>query len=162
MSPRATWWPQVISTKVQVAKSNQGVVAVVRDVLDADGVLGFFRGFRASLLLCINPAINYTVFEQLKRRLLASTGARSLTTFQAFVLGAIGKIVATLCTYPWVRAKVMMQSGTADKKVCYAYAPSVFGRVAWRFIGMQTRRRCRANRARQACCPGSTHSAVCN
>ncbi len=108
----------MVATRIQVAKPGAGGLStVVSTVLKEDGVAGFFRGFRASVLLCINPAINYTVFEQLKKRLLTSTGARSLTTFQAFVLGAIGKIVATLCTYPWVRAKVLLQTGALGSKV---------------------------------------------
>jgi adenine nucleotide transporter 17 len=107
-----------VATKAQVATPHTGILQVVQSVLREHGLLGFFRGFQASLLLCVNPAINYTVFEQLKRRLLSSTGATSLTLLQAFVLGAIGKIVATLITYPWVRAKILLQTGFADKNVC--------------------------------------------
>ncbi|EFJ08606.1 hypothetical protein SELMODRAFT_160785 [Selaginella moellendorffii] len=79
-----------------------------------------FDGLGASLFLTCNPAIQYTVFEQLKTRLLqqrvrkAGSSPLVLSAFHAFLLGAISKTVATLITYPAIRCKVMIQSG--DKK----------------------------------------------
>lgn len=76
----------------------------------------FWRGFAASLVLVANPAINVTVFDALKARLLAALGrlrgrpARSLSVAQAFALGCVAKAVATLVTYPLIRVKVMQQS----------------------------------------------------
>ena len=64
-------------------------------------------------MLCINPAITYTVFEQLKARWLArrrgGKRARSLSTAEAFWIGAFAKAVATVVTYPYIRAKVLLQ-----------------------------------------------------
>jgi hypothetical protein len=119
------------------------VLTTLTNVVREVGPAGLFRGFRASVLLCVNPAINYTVFEQLKKRLLASTGAKGLTTLQAFVLGAIGKIVATLCTYPWVRAKVMMQSGAVGSKVRLGQS----GGVGWGELEGPESLECSARRA---------------
>lgn len=78
-----------------------------------------FDGLGISLLLCSNPAIQYTVFDQLKNRLLKGqitnkTGAVStpaaLSAFTAFVLGAISKSIATCLTYPAIRCKIMIQA----------------------------------------------------
>ena len=55
---------QVVATKAQLAKAGTGLHTIISDVLREEGLLGLFRGFRASLLLCVNPAINFTVFEQ--------------------------------------------------------------------------------------------------
>ncbi|KAM7278035.1 hypothetical protein ACFE04_005169 [Oxalis oulophora] len=67
-----------------------------------------FDGLGISLLLTINPSIQYTVFDQLKLRLLKqqlserSSGSTfvALSALSAFVLGAVSKCVATCLTYP--------------------------------------------------------------
>lgn len=77
-----------------------------------------FDGLGISLLLTSNPAIQYTVFDQLKQKLLdgklkkAGNGSspESLSAFSAFLLGAISKSIATVLTYPAIRCKVMIQA----------------------------------------------------
>ncbi|CAA3008792.1 peroxisomal adenine nucleotide carrier 1 [Olea europaea subsp. europaea] len=67
-----------------------------------------YDGLGISLLLTSNPAIQYTVFDQLKVRLLKQkqnkmeTGSspEALSAFSAFVLGALSKSIATVLTYP--------------------------------------------------------------
>ncbi|XWS64553.1 hypothetical protein CRYUN_Cryun05aG0014000 [Craigia yunnanensis] len=80
-----------------------------------------FDGLGISLLLTSNPAIQYTVFDQLKQRLLkqklkADHGSSSvvLSAFTAFLLGAISKSIATILTYPAIRCKVMIQAADPD------------------------------------------------
>ncbi|PQQ21668.1 peroxisomal adenine nucleotide carrier 1-like [Prunus yedoensis var. nudiflora] len=71
-----------------------------------------FDGLGISLLLTSNPSIQYTVFDQLKQRLLRGqlskrTGTESspeaLSAFSAFVLGAVSKCIASCFTYPAIR-----------------------------------------------------------
>jgi Mitochondrial carrier protein len=82
-----------------------------------------WRGLVPSLMLCANPAINYTVYDALKDRVLrhrpksqqSPRGKPQLSALQAFVLGVIAKFVATLVTYPLIRAKVLLMVGTNDE-----------------------------------------------
>uniref|UniRef100_A0A2P2IWL5 Peroxisomal adenine nucleotide carrier 1-like isoform X1 n=1 Tax=Rhizophora mucronata TaxID=61149 RepID=A0A2P2IWL5_RHIMU len=83
-----------------------------------------FDGLGISLLLTSNPSIQYTVFDQLKQRLLqgqlskrSSTEAfpEALSAFSAFILGAVSKCVATCITYPAIRCKVMLQAAESDE-----------------------------------------------
>ncbi|KAK9919803.1 hypothetical protein M0R45_028380 [Rubus argutus] len=81
-----------------------------------------FDGLEISLLLTANPAVQYTVFDHLKQRLLKGkenkTGKGSspeaLSAFTAFVLGTVAKSVATILTYPAIRCKVMIQAADPD------------------------------------------------
>lgn len=81
-----------------------------------------FDGLGISLLLTSNPAIQYTVFDQLKQRLLREkldkrdkgSSPEALSAFTAFVLGAVSKSVATFLTYPAIRCKVMIQAADPD------------------------------------------------
>eukprot|EP00850_Spirogloea_muscicola_P009878 SM000056S17996 [mRNA] locus=s56:562649:564485:- [translate_table: standard] len=88
---------------------------------------------------CTTIATQYTIFEQLKnrilRRVLLRREARAatlvdgpsaallsqpilLTAFSAFVLGALSKTVATIITYPAIRCKVLMQrESTSEEKL---------------------------------------------
>ncbi|RVW55533.1 Retrovirus-related Pol polyprotein from transposon RE2 [Vitis vinifera] len=84
-----------------------------------------FDGLGISLLLTANPSIQYTVFDQLKLRLLKGklsnkTGTESspeaLSAFSAFVLGAVSKCIATTVTYPAIRCKVMLQAAESDRR----------------------------------------------
>ncbi|WOL06743.1 peroxisomal adenine nucleotide carrier 1 isoform X1 [Canna indica] len=84
-----------------------------------------YNGLSISLLLTVNPAIQYTVFDQLKQRLLKKQSSKvlqensesspaALSAFTAFVLGAISKSVSTVLTYPAIRCKVMIQSADSE------------------------------------------------
>ncbi|XP_074592823.1 peroxisomal adenine nucleotide carrier 1-like [Curcuma longa] len=84
-----------------------------------------YDGLGISLLLTANPAIQYTVFDQLKQRVLrrqsnkvatenTKSSPASLSAFSAFLLGAISKSVATVLTYPAIRCKVMIQSADTE------------------------------------------------
>lgn len=81
-----------------------------------------FDGLGISLLLTSNPAIQYTVFDQLKQRMLTSTkdsnekgpSPVALSAFSAFVLGAVSKSIATVLTYPAIRCKVMIQAADTN------------------------------------------------
>ncbi|KAJ7954924.1 peroxisomal adenine nucleotide carrier 1-like [Quillaja saponaria] len=83
-----------------------------------------FDGLGISLLLTSNPSIQYTVFDQLKQRLLKrklskKTGTESsreaLSALSAFMLGAVSKCVATCLTYPAIRCKVKIQAAESDE-----------------------------------------------
>ncbi|XP_052187338.1 peroxisomal adenine nucleotide carrier 1 [Diospyros lotus] len=77
-----------------------------------------YDGLGISLLLTSNPAIQYTVFDQLKQRLLKAkqnktdkaSSPEALSAFSAFLLGAVSKSIATFLTYPAIRCKVMIQA----------------------------------------------------
>lgn len=83
-----------------------------------------FNGLGASLVLTSNPAIQYTVYEQLKERILKSrksTISKSadasplvLSALSAFLLGALSKTVATTITYPAIRCKVLLQAAQSE------------------------------------------------
>ncbi|CAH1436880.1 unnamed protein product [Lactuca virosa] len=81
-----------------------------------------FDGLGISLLLTSNPAIQYTVFDQLKQKLLDEklkksgngSSPESLSAFSAFLLGAISKSIATVLTYPAIRCKVMIQAADSS------------------------------------------------
>ena len=69
-------------------------------------MLGFWRGYLSSLILTVNPAITYGVFERLKVILPGK-----MTPYRAFLMGALTKSIATVITYPYILVKTRLQAG---------------------------------------------------
>ncbi len=59
----------------------------------------------------INPILQYTIFEQLKDVL---EKRRRVTPRDAFFLGAIGKLLATSITYPYITVKSRMHVASRE------------------------------------------------
>jgi adenine nucleotide transporter 17 len=84
----------------------------------------FYKGLSAYYLLCFKPALQYTVFEQVKAAWLQSKNAKtggshsggnshqqsSLSAAEAFLLGMVARTIATVAVFPFLRAKVVMQT----------------------------------------------------
>ncbi len=73
-----------------------------------------WRGIRPSLLLCSNPSIHFTVFDTVKDIVLKykmkndTTNRHAISMMEAFLIGLVAKLSATIVTYPLIRAKVML------------------------------------------------------
>ncbi|KAL3925157.1 MAG: hypothetical protein SGILL_000599 [Bacillariaceae sp.] len=85
----------------------------------------FWKGLAPALLLCSNPAINYTVYDVLKSRVLG-VNAKQLTMPQAFALGLVAKFAATMITYPLIRAKVILMVSKDDDVANSNNSPTLY------------------------------------
>ena len=84
----------------QVAHRSTGFVRILLDIIKSEGIGALWSGVIPALVLVINPIIQYTVFEQLKTAVERRRRGR-LTPNDAFILGALGKLMATGITYPY-------------------------------------------------------------
>lgn len=97
-----------------------GFLRTFADIVEHEGLLSLYRTLPASAMLCINPAITYVFFEELKSKRLeanrvrdggakaAKAAAMVLTTLEALVVGIISKSIAVVLTFPLMRAKLAM------------------------------------------------------
>ncbi|KAJ3024034.1 ADP/ATP carrier protein [Thoreauomyces humboldtii] len=103
----------VVTTRLQTSTKDEKLsfVGTTKKILRDEGVQGLWRGLQASLVLCVNPAITYGMFERLKTIYLLRIGnvGGRLTKGQTFIIGALSKALATIVTYPYIMAKVKMQ-----------------------------------------------------
>ncbi|KAL6073356.1 Peroxisomal nicotinamide adenine dinucleotide carrier [Balamuthia mandrillaris] len=113
----------VATTKNGNKNKNDGVLQVIREVYDQDGIAGFWSGLVPSLILVSNPSIQYMVFEQLKpvflrilrrRQSPSSSSSIQLGPAHFFLLGAIAKTVATMVTYPYITVKTRLQAASSS------------------------------------------------
>ena len=159
-----------LTTAIQTDAKNRGALALLCSMLAERGVGGFYKGIEAYTVLCLKPAIQYTVYEQVKGAVLAARAAggaarrrdrggnsggggadggddrpaspspspspssSSLSAAEAFFLGMFARVIATMLTYPYLRAKVMLQSTYGNNATTTIKKPTIM-----QMIGEQVR-----------------------
>lgn len=96
-----------LSTAIQTNTTKQNGVALMMTILKEGNM---YKSIQAYYVLCFKPALQYTVFEQVKTIMLSSRKEKTLSAAEAFLLGMFARTVATIAVFPFVRAKVVMQS----------------------------------------------------
>ncbi|KAL1696969.1 mitochondrial carrier domain-containing protein [Schizophyllum commune] len=108
------------ATGLATGPDEDSFLSVAREIIEEEGYAGLWLGLRPGLVLTVNPAITYGMYERVKSLLLlakekAGNGvSRSMTPVQTFAVGALSKTLATVVTYPYIMAKVRIQARSAD------------------------------------------------
>jgi len=89
----------------------KGTLGTFAQIIREEGVGRLFAGVMPALVLVINPILQYTIFEQLKN---AVAKKRRVTPTDSFYLGALGKLLATTITYPYITVKSRMHVAGKD------------------------------------------------
>merc|ERR1712000_282309 len=101
----------VVTTRQQTQPKGErkGMLATAKEVIDSeDGWTGLWRGLKASLVLVVNPSITYGAYQRLREVFFKDK--KVLKPWEAFMLGAMSKALATIATQPLIVAKVGLQS----------------------------------------------------
>lgn len=106
-----------------------GMLAVAREVISEYGLGGFWNGVGASLVMVINPTIQYALYERLlstrtRMRGRIESGKKVSvarpSALEIFLLSAVAKAGATLLTYPLLTVKTrMMTAKKSDTQMQY-------------------------------------------
>lgn len=97
----------------------QGLMTVAKK----EGVRGLWSGTIPSLILVSNPAIQFMMYEMIKRNIQkVSKSPNDLSSFTVFMMGAISKAIATVVTYPLqlVQTRQRHSAKTATKELSMA------------------------------------------
>jgi solute carrier family 25 (peroxisomal adenine nucleotide transporter), member 17 len=99
------------TTRIQTSSQKDAPLKILLNML-SDRNCNFYKGLSAYYLLCFKPALQYTVYEQVKQIVLRRPHRqnKNLSAGEAFVLGMIARTVATILVFPFLRAKVLMQT----------------------------------------------------
>ena len=102
-------------SKLLNADNKASIMKRLKSIVKKSGsYTGLYRGIFPSIVLSINPAIEFMVFEQLKQQFVKANKLGATTNLSigaAFWLGVIAKAFATFTTFPYIRVKVLMQVG---------------------------------------------------
>ncbi|KAF9042004.1 adenine nucleotide transporter [Hymenopellis radicata] len=89
-------------------------LGVAKEIVEEEGIGGLWLGIKPGLILTINPAITYGMFERVKNIVILAKGTDKLSPGLSFLVGALSKTLATVVTYPYIMAKVRIQARSAD------------------------------------------------
>ncbi|KAK2160776.1 hypothetical protein LSH36_127g12005 [Paralvinella palmiformis] len=65
-----------------------------------EGISALWSGTVPSIILATNPAVQFMVYEALKRRIQGQGKQKNLASLTYFAMGAVSKMAATIVTYP--------------------------------------------------------------
>jgi adenine nucleotide transporter 17 len=94
--------PLVVGAELSVYDGS--FLAVAREIIHEDGITGLWSGLRPGLVLTVNPAITYGVFERVKSIFTLGDPTVKLEPWLSFYVGALSKALATIVSnyiYSW-------------------------------------------------------------
>ncbi|XP_011182781.1 peroxisomal membrane protein PMP34 [Zeugodacus cucurbitae] len=89
----------VAGTSDDVNKHYNNLISGLLYVAKTEGIRGLWSGTIPSLMLVSNPALQFMMYELLKRNLTKFTGTE-ISSLGFFTIGALAKAFATILTYP--------------------------------------------------------------
>ncbi|RDA83622.1 hypothetical protein CP532_2849 [Ophiocordyceps camponoti-leonardi (nom. inval.)] len=95
------------------AAAAPSTLGTLMSLLRNEGPQALFAGVIPALVLVINPILQYTFFEQMKNAV--EKRQKAVTPTIAFLLGALGKLLATSVTYPYITVKSQMHVAGHNK-----------------------------------------------
>ncbi|KAL1744829.1 mitochondrial carrier domain-containing protein [Schizophyllum fasciatum] len=111
------------SSEADSSGGASSLFGVVREIYDKDGLAGFWRGFKTTLLLCLNPSLTLAVYQLCMRiillpqtRRLRAAGKKTVVNpspGQAFMGGAVASSMASAILYPLILAKIRVQASSS-------------------------------------------------
>ncbi|EXJ60522.1 hypothetical protein A1O7_04675 [Cladophialophora yegresii CBS 114405] len=93
------------------SSKKQSTIGTLMSLVRDEGPSSLFAGVLPALVLVINPILQYTIYEQLRNII---EKRRKVGPRDAFYLGAIGKLLATTITYPYITVKSRAHVATKD------------------------------------------------
>ncbi|EJD08098.1 mitochondrial carrier [Fomitiporia mediterranea MF3/22] len=92
------------------AKLFSSVASVIKHIYNESGILGFWRGFETTTLLCLNPSLTLFLFQAFRQLFLRGKNREQPTPRQAFLGAAMSNVIAVTILYPLILAKTRLQA----------------------------------------------------
>jgi len=126
---------RMLSTSARHAGAYTSIWDGTRQIYQADGILGFYRGLIPSLFGVSHGALQFMAYEQMKKRRSSYTGEsqKQLTNLDYLIFSGLSKIFAGSATYPYQVIRARLQTYDAEK--VYGSARDVIRQI-WRREGI--------------------------
>jgi len=98
----------VVNTRIRMGANYKSISDGLSKVAKAEGIKALWAGTYPSLLLAINPAIQFMTYEGLKRKFKGGA-------LLYFLFGAMAKCISTIATYPLQLVQAKMRHGCGNK-----------------------------------------------
>eukprot|EP00794_Sanderia_malayensis_P009090 gene9090-10060_t len=105
--------------KTNANKNYKGLFDAIRRIADEEGLTALWSGIRTSFFLSGNPAIQFMVYEAIKRfvtkvKHLENGKMKAISNLEYFLMGGTAKAVATVLTYPLQLAQCRLRAGRVN------------------------------------------------
>uniref|UniRef100_A0A7N8XW18 Peroxisomal membrane protein PMP34-like n=1 Tax=Mastacembelus armatus TaxID=205130 RepID=A0A7N8XW18_9TELE len=87
----------------------RGMFDAFSQIMANEGIGTLWNGTLPSLILVLNPAVQFMFYEAMKRK--AGRGGRKISSAEIFLIGAIAKAIATTATYPLQTVQAILRFG---------------------------------------------------
>ncbi|XP_017277350.1 peroxisomal membrane protein PMP34 [Kryptolebias marmoratus] len=87
----------------------RGIFDAFSQIISNEGVGTLWNGTLPSLVLVLNPAVQFMIYEAMKRK--AGRGGRKISSAKIFLIGAVAKAIATTATYPLQTVQAILRFG---------------------------------------------------
>jgi len=124
----------VVASVNQADPASKGFFHTFMRIARTGGRSELWRGLPVALLLSLNPALMFTVVGKLSdfiRSYRLKAADDHLSTADMFWISGISKAVATLLTYPLIRAKAVIQSTGGNQLALAGMLADVVKREGW-------------------------------
>jgi len=93
-----------------------GVLDAIAKISQTEGLSTLWSSTLPSLVLVSNPALQFMIYELLKREAMQLLQTNQLSGTVVFLLGAISKSISTVATYPLQVVQSKQRYGTEEAK----------------------------------------------
>ncbi|CDW72899.1 solute carrier family 25 (mitochondrial carrier peroxisomal membrane 34kda) member 17 [Stylonychia lemnae] len=104
-----------INARMATSKDKKGLIQTILEIYKTEGISAFYKGVLPSMILVLNPIINFVVYENLKKILLKNEF--SLNLIQLLLISSVAKTIATIFTYPILTVRVKLQTNKEEQRV---------------------------------------------
>ncbi|XP_074512842.1 peroxisomal membrane protein PMP34 [Sebastes fasciatus] len=87
----------------------RGIFDAFSQIIANEGVGTLWNGTLPSLILVLNPAVQFMIYEAMKRR--AGKGGKKISSAEIFLIGAVAKAIATTATFPLQTVQAILRFG---------------------------------------------------
>lgn len=104
---------EAVVSRVQSSTNGESALGIARRVYKEEGIGAFYVSLDSYLMGAFMPAIQMSIYDQLRPILLRLRGAvdRDLNGLEAFLLGIVASSIAVTATYPLDLVRTQKQAG---------------------------------------------------
>eukprot|EP01104_Vermistella_antarctica_P009843 TRINITY_DN257_c0_g3_i1.p1 TRINITY_DN257_c0_g3~~TRINITY_DN257_c0_g3_i1.p1 ORF type:complete len:243 (-),score=37.57 TRINITY_DN257_c0_g3_i1:77-805(-) len=106
----------VVKTRMQLQlnsdpRSYKCMSDAFRQIWNQEGMRGLYKGLGASMFGVSHGAIQFMVYEEIRKRMLERAESHKLTSIHWICAGGLSKVVAAISTYPYqvIRSRVQIR-----------------------------------------------------
>ena len=109
--------------------AKQSMMQMAKEIYNDEGIKAFYNGVLPGMILVINPIINFVVYESLVNLLKGKkVEAKAIHIFLA---SSMGKLLATLATYPILTCRVRLQANRQSGESKWKQLRKLLMRLSW-------------------------------